>query len=76
MTSAREAIERAERAYRAGDFKLARSSARRAREISDDRGIAVRARRILRATGIDPVAAVLFGATAALLAFLILRYVL
>jgi hypothetical protein len=68
-------VERAERLYQAGDYKLARALAKKRLEdetlSSDDRKAA---EQILRATGTDPVAALAILFTFCLLVFLVLKY--
>jgi hypothetical protein len=77
MSAPEQEIERAERAYRAGDFRTARRIAGEllAQTTVDD-DIGERAARITRATGIDPLAIAFFGITLGLLLFLILWYFL
>ena len=77
VTTPEQQLKEADRAYRAGDFRTARRLARTARDSAGSRPEVVeRANRILAATGIDPVAAVVFVGTLALLTFLVVRYVL
>jgi len=61
--------------YDRGDFKAARAAARQnieseksSKEAKED------ATRILQATGVDPIAVLVFAGTAVLLGYLVLRY--
>jgi hypothetical protein len=77
VSSPEETIKLAESAYRAGDFKRARQLARQALEQTEtDSEVGGRAAEILGATGIDPLAIVVFAVTSCVLLFLILRYFL
>jgi hypothetical protein len=77
VSSPEETIKLAESAYRSGDFKRARQLARQALEQTDSKSaVGGRAGEILRATGIDPLAIVVFALTTCVLLFLILRYLL
>jgi len=77
VTESTTTLDRAQTAYERGDFKIARASAREVladtKSLEDERD---RARTILRATGIDPVATLVFAGTAAILVYLVLRYIL
>jgi hypothetical protein len=77
VSSPEETIKLAESAYRTGDSKRARQLASQALDQTEsDSDIGGRARKILRATGIDPLAIVVFAVTTCVLLFLILRYFL
>jgi hypothetical protein len=77
VSSPEETIKQAESAYRSGDFKRARQLARQALDQTDsESAVGGRAGEILRATGIDPLAIVVFALTTCVLLFLILRYFL
>ncbi|HUT79336.1 MAG TPA: hypothetical protein VM285_16675 [Polyangia bacterium] len=77
MTGNEPAVDPAEIAYRAGDYGTARRLSREtARNTSRSEPERNRARRILRATGIDPFAAGAFLLTAVVIAYLIIRYVI
>jgi hypothetical protein len=77
VSSPEDTIKAAERFQRAGDLKTARRLAREALEgAGENREIAERAEKLLRASGIDPVAIAVFGLTLCVLLFLIIRYVL
>lgn len=77
MSSPEQTIKLAERSYRAGDFKTARRLAREAIEQAGSKGeIGERAEKILKGSGVDPVAIAVFAFTLCLLLFLIVRYVL
>ncbi len=76
MTEEKNKIEETQSLYARGNFKEARKLAREALEdtsTSDNEKALLG--RILKATGIDPVATVAFSVTALLLAFLIIRYI-
>jgi hypothetical protein len=77
MDGKEPAPEPAEIAYRVGDYATAR---RLSRETAGDGCRPApereRAKRILRATGIDPCAVGAFLLTAAVIAYLIVRYVI
>jgi len=70
-------IEQAALHYRKGDFRLARQSSL---AILEDANASeenkTQAQKILAATGVDPVAKVVFTITALLLAWLIFRYII
>ncbi len=77
MAERQIAADPAEIAYRAGDYRAARRLSRRAaRDGSLPEAERERARRILRATGIDPWAAGAFLLTAGVIAYLVVRYVI
>ena len=68
--------DRAEAAYHAGDYRTARRIARAlAADAETSEAERRRARQILAATGIDPVALGAFALTAGLLVYLLFRYV-
>ena len=76
MDNAQEKLEAAKRYYEKGDFKSARAHARQL--ISNDtltQEAKREARKILRATGIDPISTGVFVITFCLLAYLIIKYV-
>ena len=74
--STTEKVDRAESLYSTGDFKAARSLARQILS-ADDASADHRASagRILRSSGIDPAAVVVYGLSLGLLAYLLIRYV-
>jgi hypothetical protein len=77
MTGKQPAVDPAELAYRAGDYRAARSAAREAvRDESRPAAERERAGRVLRATGVDPWAVAAFLLTGGVIAYLLLRYVL
>lgn len=77
VSSPEETIKLAESAYRTGDFKRARKLARQALDqTAADSEAGGRAAEILKATGIDPLAIIVFALTTCVLLFLILRYLL
>ena len=77
VTTPEDMLKEADRAYRAGDFRTARRLAKQARRAEGRRPeVAERADKLLAATGVDPVATAIFVGTLALLAFLIVRYLL
>jgi len=77
MAQTNERLAEARRSYDRGDFRSARRLASSTLEDGElppsDRE---EARRLLAATGIDPVAVLVFAGTLALLVFLVIRYVL
>jgi hypothetical protein len=77
MTDREPAADPAEIAYRAGDYGTARRLSRESAG-DDSRPAAerARARRLLRATGIDPWAVGAFLLTAGVIAYLVVRYVI
>jgi hypothetical protein len=76
MAEGRQDADPAESAYRAGDYAAARRAARKtAADESRPEAERERARRILRATGIDPWAVGVFLVTAAVIVYLVVRYV-
>lgn len=70
-------LEKAKREYERGDFTQARKLSR---ELLEDKRISGDikhdAKRILAATGIDPAAVIIFLVTGALLAYLVIRFIL
>ena len=77
VTAPEDMLKEADRAYRAGDFRVARRLAKEARRTEGARPeVEERAAKLLAATGIDPVAAAVFVGTLALLVFLVVRYLL
>ena len=76
MDNAQEKIEAAKRHYEKGDFKSARAYAKQL--INDDtltEEAKREARKILKATGIDPISTGVFLITFCLLAYLIIKYI-
>jgi cytochrome c-type biogenesis protein CcmH/NrfG len=70
-------IDKAEAFYKAGDYLQARKLAHEILEQKEaDEEDRRRARRILTATGPDPMVAVAFVVTACVIVFLIIRYIL
>jgi len=70
-------IDAAEASYNRGDFRAARKICKRIIAKDDlDSDIFRRAQRILAATGIDPVAKIVFAVTFFLLLFLTYKYII
>lgn len=76
MDNRQEKLAAAKRYYEKGDFKSARAHAKQL--LTDDtltEEVKREARKIIRATGIDPISAGVFLFTSCLLAYLIIKYI-
>ena len=76
MKSATTKIDQAERCYEAGDFRSARRLATEVLSVEGGGKEESRARKLLKATGIDPAAVGVFVLTLGLFVFLIVHYVI